>query len=504
MQHSLELPAVALKNAFAGLSKIISSKSTLPVLGCIRIEADANGEARFQATDLDSFVTCQVQGSPGGFPACLVPFDTLNRIAKGAKNPVRLVREDGKVSVQSSFGTATVAQSLTAHALEEWPPVPTVSEPTFTGNAAFKQALREALECASVDSSRYVLNGACLDLSDPACHSVVGTDGRHLFSANTFQFTLPQSVIVPTRKFLGWSGFAQDGEWRVGVALKKGEPEWLELRSDHWSFITKPIQGNYPNWRQVVPTEDRNMTRVALNEDAVSLMLDALPRLPGSDDNYQPVDLVVANGQFCLSARAKGDPQASQVPVPGATVTGDDAQIRLNRSFVTKALRFGFTCFEITDELSPILFTAPGRKLVAMPIRLESSSSPKPTPQPEAEAAAPATPSAEAPDETPTETRNTMPAETNLTPPRRGNLQPKTEDNNGNHNGTNGTNGQNGSAIAAAITQVETVKTGLRDVIIELNATLDLLRAAEREKKASAKEVESVRATLRSLQKVAI
>jgi DNA polymerase III sliding clamp (beta) subunit (PCNA family) len=501
MQHSLELPAVALKNAFAGLSKIISSKSTLPVLACVRVEADANGVTCFQATDLDSFVTCQVQGSPGGFPACLVPFDTLNRIAKGAKNPVRLVREDGKISVQSSFGTATVAQSLTTHALEEWPPLPTVSEPTFTGNAAFKQALREALECASVDSSRYVLNGACLDLSDPACHSVVGTDGRHLFSANTFQFTLPQSVIVPTRKFLGWSGFAQDGEWRVGVALKKDEPEWLELRSDHWSFITKPIQGNYPNWRQVIPREGQNTTAIALSEEAVSLMLDALPRLPGSDDNYQPVDLIVANGQFSLSARAKGDPQASRVPVPGAAVTGDDAQIRLNRSFVTKALRFGFTSFEITDELSPILFTAPGRKLIAMPIRLESSSSPKSTPQPEAEAAARATPSAEAPEETPTETRNTMPTETNLTPPRRGNLQPKTEDNNENHNGTNG---QNGSALAAAITQVETVKTGLRDVIIELNATLDLLRAAEREKKASFKEVESVRATLRSLQKVAI
>jgi DNA polymerase III sliding clamp (beta) subunit (PCNA family) len=415
---------------------------------------------------------------------------------------VRLVREDGKVSVQSSFGTATVAQSLTTHALEEWPSVPPVSDPTFTGNAAFKQALREALECASVDSSRYVLNGACLDLSDPACHSVVGTDGRHLFSANTFQFTLPQSVIVPTRKFLGWSGFAQDGEWRVGVALNKDEePEWVQLRSDHWSFITKPISGNYPNWRQVVPTEERNVTRVALSEEAVSLMLDALPRLPGSDDNYQPVDLIVANGQFSLSARAKGDSQASQVPVPGATVTGEDAQIRLNRSFVTKALRFGFTNFEITDELSPILFTAPGRKLVAMPLRLDSAPSPKPTPQPEAEAAAPAQPSAEAPEETPTETRNNMPTETTLTPPRRGNLQPKAEDNNGNHNGTNG---QNGSALSVAVTQIETVKTGLRDVIIELNATLDLLRAAEREKKASFKEVESVRATLRSLQKVAI
>lgn len=502
MQHSLELPAVAIKNAMAGLSKIISSKSTLPVLGCIRVEADANGVTRIQATDLDSFVTCQVQGSPGGFPACLVPFDTLNRIAKGAKNPVRLVREDGKVSVQSSFGTATVAQSLTTHPLKEWPVVPAVPAPTLTGEAAFKKAVREALECASVDSSRYVINGVCLDLSHDDCHCVVATDGRHLFSANTFHFDLPQSVIVPTRKFLGWSGFAQDGEWRVGVALNKDEePEWVRLESDHWSFITKPIQGNYPNWRQVIPGEDRKTTTVTLNEEAIDLMLDALPRMPGSDDNYQPVDLIVANGQFCLSARAKGDPASSQVPVPGATVTGDDTQIRLNRSFVTKALRFGFTNFEITDELSPILFTAPGRKLVAMPIRLESSTSPQPTPQPDAEAAAPATPSAEAPEPTQTDERTTMPAETNLTPPRRGNLQPKVEGTNGNHNGTNGTNG---SALSVAVTQIETVKTGLRDVIIELNATLDLLRAAEREKKASAKEVESVRATLRSLQKVAI
>lgn len=85
--------------------------------------------------------------------------------------------------------------------------------------------------------------------------------------------------------------------------------------------------------------------------------------------------------------------------------------------------------------------------------------------------------------------------ETTLTPPRRGNLQPTVE---ANHNQAPG------SPLAAAITQIESAKTALRDVITDLNATLDLLRAAEREKKASFKEVESVRATLRSIQKVAI
>ncbi len=502
MQHTIEFPAAALKNAFAGLSKVISNKTTLPVLGCVRVEADANGDAQFQVTDLDSFATGHVQAAnPGRFPACLIPFDPLNRIVKGAKNALRLVQEDGKVSVQSSFGTATVAQSLTTHPLKEWPVVPTVPAPTLNGEAAFKKALREALECASTDSSRHVINGACLDLTQPGCHSVVGTDGRHLFSANTFQFDLPQSVIVPNRKFLGWSGFNADGNWRVGVLIdKKGEPEWLELQSDHWSFITKPISGNYPNWRQVIPCTVPKTATVTLSEESVGLMLDALPRLPGGDDLDQPVTLIIAGGQFRLAAQGKDDKQASEVPVPGVEVTGPDVQLRLNRSFVTKALRFGFTTFELRDSLGPILFTGPGRKLVAMPLRLASATPQKPSPQP-TEAAAPATPSAEAPEETPTETRNTMPAETTLTPPRRGNLQPNAEPTNGNHNGANG---QNGSALSVAVTQIETVKTGLRDVIIELNATLDLLRAAEREKKASAKEVGSVRATLRSLQKVAI
>jgi len=39
-------------------------------------------------------------------------------------------------------------------------------------------------------------------------------------------------------------------------------------------------------------------------------------------------------------------------------------------------------------------------------------------------------------------------------------------------------------------------------VIGDLSKTIDLLKAAEKEKKATLKEVETVRATLRSLQKV--
>ena len=56
--------------------------------------------------------------------------------------------------------------------------------------------------------------------------------------------------------------------------------------------------------------------------------------------------------------------------------------------------------------------------------------------------------------------------------------------------------------MKAVVEAVERIKTNLRDVIGDLNDTLDLLKAAEKQKKATFKEVESIRATLRSLQKM--
>ena len=79
-------------------------------------------------------------------------------------------------------------------------------------------------------------------------------------------------------------------------------------------------------------------------------------------------------------------------------------------------------------------------------------------------------------------TTTTMPA------PERGNIKP--------------TNGEAHSAISVVVDHVEAIKTRLKDVIGDLSKTIDLLKAAEKEKKATLKEVETVRATLRSLQKV--
>ena len=74
------------------------------------------------------------------------------------------------------------------------------------------------MQCASTDETRVILNGAYLDVSQPAGHYVVATDGRHLFSSNSFKLPLKDSVFIPDHKFLGWKEFSNDGEWQLSGA----------------------------------------------------------------------------------------------------------------------------------------------------------------------------------------------------------------------------------------------------------------------------------------------
>lgn len=58
--------------------------------------------------------------------------------------------------------------------------------------------------------------------------------------------------------------------------------------------------------------------------------------------------------------------------------------------------------------------------------------------------------------------------------------------------------------IRTAIAQVDHVRNQFRDCLNGLNQAMTQLKAAERDQKMTAKEIDSVRGTLRSLQRVQI
>ena len=60
------------------------------------------------------------------------------------------------------------------------------------------------------------------------------------------------------------------------------------------------------------------------------------------------------------------------------------------------------------------------------------------------------------------------------------------------------------SAIKTVMQQIEKIKDTLKGVVNDFSDVLVSLKTVEKEKKATEKEIESIRSTLRSLQKVQI
>ena len=86
---------------------------------------------------------------------------------------------------------------------------------------------------------------------------------------------------------------------------------------------------------------------------------------------------------------------------------------------------------------------------------------------------------------------------TTRTPEAMTTFQPETHAANNNGNG-------NGSAVKSLVDHVEQIKDNLKSVIRELTTVIDAVKAAEKEKRTSDKEIDAIRSKLRQIQNVTI
>ncbi|MEQ2005719.1 MAG: hypothetical protein ABMA26_02885, partial [Limisphaerales bacterium] len=209
MNPVIELPAAELKIALTGLGKIISKRTTLPVLEHLRVTRTGNGVVTLEATDLESTARYQVEQPSEGAPCdFLVPFHPLNQLVKGGKEPVLIGLEPkSKVRLKTYVGNSPMEQVLDSLPLDEFPPTPATTSKPISLDATFRDSFREALDCCSGDASRHVIHHVCLDTRHKDGHYLAATDGRHLYAANSFSFDLKEPVLIPDRPFLRWNKF---------------------------------------------------------------------------------------------------------------------------------------------------------------------------------------------------------------------------------------------------------------------------------------------------------
>lgn len=355
-------------NGLQAVQNIVGSRTTLPILSNVLLRAEGN-RLELTATDLDVTVSCAVEANVSMSGATTVPVKRFFGIIRELPAPeIEIEISDKNVC---SIRSGSSFYKINGLAAEEFPAIAQFKETKRVSlpQEKVKGMLRKTSFAISTDETRYVLNGIFLSLKTDKA-TMVATDGRRLAlaeeelaSESEGEFIIPTKAINELNRLLQPKG---------DVEIKFTENQVAFTMKDDKGFsillISKLVEGNYPNYRQVIPAETKE--RVPLGREE---LLQALRRAElMTSDKANSVKLAFTKNNLAITSNSPdvGEGRESLA----INYKGKDISIAFNPSYLMdplKALEGDEVFIELIDELSPGVVKTNGPFLyVLMPMRM--------------------------------------------------------------------------------------------------------------------------------------
>lgn len=342
--------SVAKEKLLAGLQtvqNVVSSRTTLPILANVRIQA-TDGHLRFTTTDLDVGISGQIEAQvekPGG---TTLPVKRLASIVRELNSGEVQVEVDSKNIASIRCGQTF----FKIHGLpeDEFPALPQFENAKlFTlKQGDLKDALRKTAYAISTDETRYVLNGILFSFKDSRL-TMVATDGRRLALVDV-EVEFPQSeeieIIVPTKCVNELARIVEEtGELKMYVGQNQVAFDVGSTR-----LVSKLVEGNYPNYRQVIPGEMRE--RVTLERQLFLAAVHRVSLLASEKSNSVKLMFTKNNLEIAANTPDIGEGRESIAVV----YKGPDIAIAFNPEYLMAPLRAlpdDEVFLDLIDEMSP-------------------------------------------------------------------------------------------------------------------------------------------------------
>jgi DNA polymerase-3 subunit beta len=297
----------------------------------------------------------------------VVPADKLAHIARESTDDV--LRVETVENVCHIRGGDSHFQMFT-RPVEEFPPVPQPDQ-----DEDFELPVRDlrllsdwTVFAAARENTRYAINGVLWDVK-PDQLTMVATDGRRLSKAvHPLEFeggAKAQSAIVPIKGMQVLSRMLADPEARVAVKIT---PSQLVLQSPRTSVTSALLEGHFPAYEEVIPTDCDKRVEFATDE-----LLSAVKRAALlSNEESKGVKLSFTSGKLTISSRTPEQGEAVvELPVDYQHA---DTAVGFNPAFLMDVLRVAAedtVVFEFKEPTRPGIFRCGESFLyVVMPVNL--------------------------------------------------------------------------------------------------------------------------------------
>lgn len=379
----LVCPQNSLTSNLSLVSRAVSSRPTHPVLANVLLVADENNQqVSLSAFDLSlgiqtSFPASVEVGGSLTLPARLFS-DIVSRLPEGdiTLDDGDADGEDGHISV--TLTSASGRYQMRGMGSSEFPELPLVEdgEQINLSAEALVDGLRSSLFAASSDETKQVLTGVHLTVGADGLE-FAATDGHRLAVVQTVEsdnddaekrldVTIPAKALQELTKLLE----RQTGS-TVSVRL---DPTQVSFESVNQRLTSRLLEGQYPNYRQLLPKQFAH--QMTVERRAFLGSLERIAVLADQKNNIVKLSISATQSQVALSVDAP-DVGSGREVIP-AQVSGDDLDIAFNVRYLMDGLKTLTTTevqFQFNTSTSPaILVPLGGIKMtyLVMPVQVRS------------------------------------------------------------------------------------------------------------------------------------
>lgn len=341
-----------LHQGLAAVSASIPTKTTLPVLSNILLEA-REGAIWMSGTDLDVAVRVQVPADVKETGTLTAPGKKLQEITKELPDrPVDIVARGDQLELRCGRS----AFKLNGLPSEEFPSLPGVDFEKGWGirGSELQKLIHHTAFAVSTEESRPILNGVLWELRDGRMQ-MVATNGHRLArmavpagpaTTTSADFIVPPAALQQVQRL-----FKPEDDLDVAR-----DGNHLGFRSSGTEVYTRLIEGTYPNYEQVIPKDNDKIAIVEKGalESAVRRMA-----VVASDQTHR-IRLVFDEGRVGLNVLTpdlgEGEDELE------LQYSAEELEIGFNANYLLEVLRY------MPTEEVKLTFKAPERAATVEPV----------------------------------------------------------------------------------------------------------------------------------------
>ncbi|TAL24200.1 MAG: DNA polymerase III subunit beta [Nitrospirae bacterium] len=365
----LSVSKAELQEKLSNIQNIVEKRNTMPVLSHFLLDAGKK-KSYIIATDLETAIKEPLDIKVEKEGKLCIPARKMFEIVREVDGDITMESEDGQwLKVRAGMSKFKLA-CLSASEFPAWPGMENVEEMQMdTKNLV--EMIEKSLYAAGESDTRYTLNGLLFHAMPGSEEiNVVGTDG-HRLACISRKIDTPlkeeKKVIVPRKAAAEVRKFLDGDIDKIIVVIGKSH---VMFKIEDVQFLTRLIEGTYPNYEQVIPSG--NEKKIAINKEEFIKALRRVSVMSREKSNAIKADF--SDGSLSVSASNPDLGEAKdEVKVE---YKGEPLSMGFNAKYLLDALNAmsgDNIVFELQDPLSPTLLKEQGSdsyKCVIMPMRV--------------------------------------------------------------------------------------------------------------------------------------